>query len=390
VQQETGTISKTSYRQPGYVNHASADEDQGDFPSFRNSGNDRRPLRQAPLGASSGSWTETNRKNQKARKAAAATAAAANSDRNEDDGDVNTGDSARSGRRTTDGAQNGEDPFTVAVRMAERSVVVYNLNLGQAPLLNPNTISSRITTALLAAAAANIPGNGSNTSQAGEMVNDLLSQVRSMDLLGKGTKPCKDPKRPANNGTFYTIPVKLSFNNKQIAKNVTEMLRTQYKVSTSIPYHRTLKKAMTLAYEKVSKANPGKHVLITLDSQNRCLKALLKTPPGQSESWAESGWEVSGNGPILLPYEALNPRIREIPDDYTLPTTPTLLQSGKEKSVSTPSVSAPNNTNSAGTGALSAKSQGGKETSEINNDIMEVVASTETQNGGAAGFLPAV
>ncbi len=34
------------------------------------------------------------------------------------------------------------DPFVSAVKEAERSVFIHNLNLGQAPTLNPTTISS--------------------------------------------------------------------------------------------------------------------------------------------------------------------------------------------------------------------------------------------------------
>jgi hypothetical protein len=98
-------------------------------------------------------------------------------------------------------------------KLPDLTVVIYNLNLGQSPLLNPTTISSKVTSALIKAAADNLEGehNGS-LAIAGEMVNDLLSQVKSMNLFGKGTKPCKDPKNPSKDGTFYTVPVKLSFN----------------------------------------------------------------------------------------------------------------------------------------------------------------------------------
>ncbi len=162
------------------------------------------------------------------------------------------------------------DTFDTAVREAERSVVIFNLNLGQSPLLNPATISSKVTGALIQAAAKNADCRHGNASAiAGEMVNDLLSQVKSMDLFGKSTRLCKDPKNPSLDGTFYTIPVKISFSNKQVAKQVNEILQKQYKVSTSIPYHKTLEKAMTMAHDKVSQANPGKQVLISLEASKK-------------------------------------------------------------------------------------------------------------------------
>jgi hypothetical protein len=158
---------------------------------------------------------------------------------------------------------------------------------------------------------------------AGEMVNDLLSQVKGMVLFGKGTRPCKDPKNSENNGKFYTVPVKLSFNNKQVAKSVNDILRQQYKVSTSIPYHKTLKKAMTLAHEKVSRANPGMQVLISLDTTNKNLKQFVREPPLQKHRSGPANWLSAGN-PLPLPAEAMDPKIRNVPDDFTLPTSPVL------------------------------------------------------------------
>jgi hypothetical protein len=144
-----------------------------------------------------------------------------------------------------------------------------------------------------------------------------------MDLLGKGTKPCKDPRDASRNASFYTIPVKLTFSNKQVSKQVNEILRQKYKVSTSIPYHRTLKQAITMAHEKISKLNPGKQVLISLDAPKKCLKPFIRLPPAGSNRTGDSGWSPAGN-PIPLPADALNPKLREIPDDFSLPTSPTL------------------------------------------------------------------
>jgi hypothetical protein len=273
----------------------------------------RKPLKQVPIGSGEGEWVSvTNNKSKKSE-----------------------GQSGKSAHAQTAGGESGStqgqhskmpppepDLFLNAVREAERSVVIYNLDLGQSPLLNPKTISAKVTGALLSTAAKTFTEGDSNV--AGEMVNDLLSQVKSMNLFGKGTKPCRNPKDSSSNGKFYTIPVKLSFQNKQIAKQVNGILRKEYKVSTSIPYHKTLKKAMTLAHEKTSALHPGKQVMITLDAAGKCLKVFTRDPPQRSGKGEKSGWESSGKT-IPLPHEALDPKIREISDDFSLPTTPTLV-----------------------------------------------------------------
>jgi hypothetical protein len=53
------------------------------------------------------------------------------------------------------------------VKNAEKAVVIYNLDLGQAPLLNPATISSKVTSALIKAAADNFKECGNSTAAAG-------------------------------------------------------------------------------------------------------------------------------------------------------------------------------------------------------------------------------
>jgi hypothetical protein len=197
--------------------------------------------------------------------------------------------------------------------------------LGQSPLLNPATISSKVTGALIQAAAKNVDcRHGDPSAIAGEMVNDLLSQVKSMDLFGKSTRPCKDPKNPSLDGTFYTIPVKISFGNKQVAKQVNDILRKQYKVSTSIPYHKTLKKAMTMAHDKVSQANPGKQVLISLEASKKCLKPMVRDPPVRASRNGPANWVFTGSY-IQLPQDALDPKIKDISSDFCLPTTPTFV-----------------------------------------------------------------
>jgi hypothetical protein len=267
--------------------------------------NSRRTLKQPPLGQNEGNgkWQEvTSHKNKGNKKSTAAEHGI------EGESEIQV--------------ENSVDHFANAVKNAEKAVVIYNLNLGQAPLLNPATISSKVTSALIKAAVDNFKECGNSTAAAGEMVNDLLSQVKSMDLFGKGTKPCKDPKNPGSNGAFYTVPVKLTFNNKQVSKHVNEILRQKYKVSTSIPYHQTLKQAITMAHEKVSKKNPGKQVLISLDAPKKCIKPFIRDPPSSNSCKGESGWLSAGN-PIPLLAEAMNTKLKEVSENFSLPASPT-------------------------------------------------------------------
>jgi hypothetical protein len=170
--------------------------DKSEYPNLSS----RKPLNQAPLG--DGPWVQAqNRKSQKSRKAEAQNKASDNNAQSEKVSDLQPPPS-----------KPAEDAFATTVREAERSVIVYNLDLGQAPIINPSTISSKVTAALF-----NHISNFEESATAKEVVYDILSMVRSMDCLGTSTRPNKDPRNKANNAKFYTIPVKLAFNNKPMA-----------------------------------------------------------------------------------------------------------------------------------------------------------------------------
>jgi hypothetical protein len=116
--------------------------------------------------------------------------------------------------------------------------------------------------------------------------------VRSMDCLGTSTRPNKDPRNKANNAKFYTIPVKLAFNNKPMAKQVTDLLRRKYKLSTSIPYHKSLKASITLVYKKLVEEHPGYQVKVNLDTVNRRLRGSIRKPPTpdpETQKWTHLG-----------------------------------------------------------------------------------------------------
>lgn len=296
-----------------------------DYPRLQAENVRRRPLQQQPLGGES--WKEHwGRRNQKERRDRTREAEkSAQNNKGNNDLSSQKDLEAEKDKQVQQGQQ---DPFTQAVREAEKSVVVYNLDLGQSPTMNPSTISSKVTAALITAVSCSIEGN--HPAIAGDMVNDLLSLVKGMDIFGKCTKPCRDPKDPSKNGKFYTVPVKLSFSSKQVAKHVNEILRQKYKVSTSIPYHKTLKSAITLAHEKIRNQNPGMQVLISLDAPKKVLKPFFRPPPTRSSRSGPSNWETAGN-PIPLPAEALDPKIRNTPEGFSISTSP-VLQNPKDRS----------------------------------------------------------
>jgi hypothetical protein len=111
-----------------------------------------------------------------------------------------------------------EGKFRDAIQESERSLLIHNLNMGNNPILNQETMLNKVTADLIAKATAaedaKLQTNSGNIPSVSviESIDDFLSVVNQMEFFGKVTKPCKVPGK---NATFYTIPVKLRFKERE-------------------------------------------------------------------------------------------------------------------------------------------------------------------------------
>jgi len=293
--------------------------------------NSRRPLKQRPLGEglnSDAPWTEViKRKNQRARREEQLLA----SDKSKGaipktraiggGGDTDGDSSSESGTLPQGGIQNipaETDPFINAVRLAERSVLIHNLDLGQTPTINPSTISKKVTAAIVMCITRVSDADAIYPSIAAkEIASDLMGMVRHMDLFGSTTRPVRNASNPSMNGKYYTVPVKLTYQNKQTATRVSELLKGTYKIHTSTPYHKSLRTAISLVHQRVRQNLPSTQVKVSLDVTNKRLKVAVRPDNNlPNNRWA------SHSSSYPLPQEALDPKHTEL-SSITLPLTPT-------------------------------------------------------------------
>jgi hypothetical protein len=213
-----------------------------------------------------------------------------------------------------------EDPFNKAVKEAERSILIFNLNLGRSPSMNPTSISSKVTVSLLNAMSAKenkLPGHHSNDTK--EFIDDILSQVTKMEFFGAKTIPCKFPNDSKRNGEFYTVPVKMMFRDRKAAQTASELFRTVLGINSTTPYHRSLRAAMTQVVGQVKEENPGHQCKVNLDLNGRSLKCFIRrdsNPPGE--------WYSAGSN-HKLSASALDPQTRHM-GKSTRPTSPSALR----------------------------------------------------------------
>jgi len=206
--------------------------------------------------------------------------------------------------------------FKEAVKDAERSTLVFNLDMGSVPILNMDTISKKATLALTTMAAkAEGKRDTMPSMDAVAAIDDVLSVTKGMNFFGKSTKPYKNPKDKENTGKYYTIPVKYDFKDKDTRIRAETTLRERCKVNCSTPYPTILRECIRQTVNHYKSKYPEQIVRVQVDSSNMCLK-VFRRPADKGSQWEQL------NNPPKLPDEVLNISARAVPVGFIMPLVP--------------------------------------------------------------------
>lgn len=181
-----------------------------------------------------------------------------------------------------------ENKVKKSLREAERSSVLFELDMGQAPILNKDTISRKVTQALHGVAAA---GNHDyNIRDAAVMIDDILS-ISTLDILGSGTRKyynsgkTKDgqPQSDTKNGKFCTVPVKLNFKNKENRIEAETTLRALCKTMCSVSYPKKLRAMLGDLIKKGKAIHKEAFIRTKIDIENLTVHVSAKV----NNSWLD-------------------------------------------------------------------------------------------------------
>jgi hypothetical protein len=160
--------------------------------------------------------------------------------------------------------------FAQEVKEAERSTLIFRTNMGTTPVLNPDTMKRRFTENVIAKAAA-VEGKEGRPSQAvTEQLDDALAMVTKMDFFGKQTKKSKD--KHGNDEDFCTIPVKLSFKDRETREAADSRLKKLCKMGGTVPYHRTLRNVINTVLDECKQKFPDSYIQVKVDVETFQLK----------------------------------------------------------------------------------------------------------------------
>jgi len=196
----------------------------------------------------------------------------------------------------------GEDikAFKSSVKTAEKSTLIFNLNLGKVPIMNTNTMLTKATKALTDMASS----SSTSTDDTVACIDDILSMVKNVTIFGKQTKTYRHPSDKAS-GSYCTVPLRYEFKDKDTRVRAEMMLRDKCKVMCSTPYHPTLRESIKQVVSHFKKEYPENLIKVVVDSTNMCFRVSRK-PKGELE-WRR--WDYT----IPIPDAALDTRARKAP-----------------------------------------------------------------------------
>jgi hypothetical protein len=205
--------------------------------------------------------------------------------------------------------------FKEVIRDAERSTLVFNLDMGKVPIMNKETISKKATLSLTSMAAKKEKKTTSIPSDdAVAAIDDVLSVSTGMEFFGAQTKTYRHPSDP-NSGLYCTVPVKYSFETKDDRIRAEMVLRDRCDVHCTTPYLPLIRECIKQIIGKVKQEHPENLVKVVVDTNNLVFKAAYRA---SKKGEGKSGW-TSYKQPIPIPEPAMDVFARRVPDGFTVP-----------------------------------------------------------------------
>jgi len=205
-----------------------------------------------------------------------------------------------------------EDPrkkkFREAVKDAEKSTLVFNLDMGRFPIMNQETMSTKATLALSSMAAAK-EGGGSTipSEEARDTIEDVIGLIKGVTFYGKQTKSYKAKNDPKS-GSFCTVPVRYDFKDKDTRIRAEKILKDRCDINCSTPYPLILRECIKQALVKVKNEFPRDKVRVSVDAANCALKIAKKKVDGQVYHPYPH--------PIPLPEEVFDIGAKKLPEGF--------------------------------------------------------------------------
>jgi len=203
--------------------------------------------------------------------------------------------------------------FRDTIRDAERSTLVFGLNLGKNPIMDHETMSTRATLALGEKAAKVEKLTTSHPCETTrEILDDATGMAEKIQFYGRQTKSYRNPKDP-NSGAYCTLPVRYDFSDRDMRIRVEKILREKCDANCSTPYPLVVRECIKRVAAATKAVYPEAAVRVNVDAHNFCLRVGTKAKDQQKFYWIRK--------PVPLPTCALDTELKKLPRDFDFEIT---------------------------------------------------------------------
>jgi len=210
--------------------------------------------------------------------------------------------------------------FKDVIKEAEKSTLIFNLNLGKFPIMDVNTMSTRSSLALssMAAKVEKMPTNHPS-DEARETLDDVMGVVKKVHFYGRQTRSYINPK-DKKSGSYCTVPVRYDFSDRDMRIRAEKILRERCDVNCTTPYPLVVRECMKRTAAATKAVYPDHNVRINVDAHNFCLRIGIRAANEKVFHWIPK--------PVQLPALALDTDLKKLPRDFDfavqlLPRNPT-------------------------------------------------------------------
>jgi hypothetical protein len=203
----------------------------------------------------------------------------------------------------------GTAELRAALASAEKSAVVFDVDLGQSAIANRNTLNASFTNGIKNATLETAKKLNADVDESVRIVNDALSCVDNLDFLGQTTTRKIDKRDPENPklAPHFSMPIRLDFPDKGTRINFERTMRSKCNIRAVMSLPAPIRNYQSLFLKALRERYPGKIITARPDIATLSLVAIMKNDGGPGWSRCPETQEIPKG--IMLPGFVIPTRI---------------------------------------------------------------------------------
>jgi hypothetical protein len=177
--------------------------------------------------------------------------------------------------------------MTDALTLAERTCVIFDAELGPAPVSNKDRLAHAFSATVRAKAVAVAEDSCGDAdpaevavevAEAVRVADDALSCATNMSFLGQVTKPYNNNRNASDprNNKFCTLPIKLEFPDRGSRIHFERTMREKCKIRASMSLPPGIRKEAEKYRQTLLAKFPGEIVMVRAESDGLCFAGFHK------------------------------------------------------------------------------------------------------------------